>query len=447
MENSKKLILSDIENYSAEEITEIVASYSNWEDLLNIGQLIHSLDNHQLDHITLEVLEKAYTYGLNINSNPDKFLEALYITSKLYLYYNDYDNAMNHLKIIADSYENLPNWVHLDYATMQIHSSYTFASLVKKPPYLIKRLNKISNYTDQDSLRRSNIFDQFLYRLDTHVKPEFLTKENGTEIIQAAINYRLNNSQYLHSLNAKFGLNYEIPALDNQEENIKLFGILKKLVADRNLQDEKIKELEGEIKYLKEELNSLQIDAEEIESQKAEIARIISEHFESIQELAEQDTMSKDAPKEFIGYKYDESKQIIDSQESTSIANIHPRYKKLLIVGESSVKKNEIIGIAKEFGFNKNDLDVELDYDKASTIVGRIKQYESNYAGIIAGAMPHKTKNNAGYTSFINKLENEPEGYPHLEQTRNHSNELKMTKTSLREAFKRMASHLQANQG
>lgn len=103
---------------------------------------------------------------------------------------------------------------------------------------------------------------------------------------------------------------------------------------------------------------------------------------------------------------------------------------KILIIGQSSIDKNTIEGIAKSLNIDNKRLELVLEYCKAENYDFRKLQYNSLYRVIIVGPLPHKTVGTGCSSSVITEIENK-EGYPRI--VRSIANqELKITKSSIR---------------
>lgn len=128
-----------------------------------------------------------------------------------------------------------------------------------------------------------------------------------------------------------------------------------------------------------------------------------------------------------------------------TVDNYLPRRQKILIIGGSEAKENHLRGKLKNMGFtfSKDQLEFELDYTNVKDYTSRIIPWSSKYAGIIVGPCPHKAKDIDGYSSFIEQIKSE-EGYPHVEEARDKSGNLKISNTSIGEAMMRMAVYLQS---
>lgn len=109
---------------------------------------------------------------------------------------------------------------------------------------------------------------------------------------------------------------------------------------------------------------------------------------------------------------------------------------KILIIGQSTIDKNTIIGIAKSLNIDNSRLELVLDYRKAENYDFRKLQYNPLYRVIIVGPLPHKTAGTGCSSSVITEIENK-EGYPRI--VRSIANqELKITKSSIRTALSQL---------
>ena len=121
---------------------------------------------------------------------------------------------------------------------------------------------------------------------------------------------------------------------------------------------------------------------------------------------------------------------------------IKPR--KLLIISDKHLQRNIVMGICSNYGFDKKDINYFDEYGKLPFSFEKIR-YNSPYDTIIFGSIPHSMTGKGNYSSIIEMLKNE-EGYPHIEECKTNSGELKMTKESLKRALERTNNYLDAIQ-
>ena len=113
---------------------------------------------------------------------------------------------------------------------------------------------------------------------------------------------------------------------------------------------------------------------------------------------------------------------------------------KILILGASALDVKTMNGIAKLYGFRKDDFEYEVEYDKLVNFAGRSSKLEK-YSAVILGAIPHKVQNLGDWSSFVEKCKN-TEGMPFAIDARSKSGELKVTKESFREALVEICRNL-----
>ena len=105
---------------------------------------------------------------------------------------------------------------------------------------------------------------------------------------------------------------------------------------------------------------------------------------------------------------------------------------KIVIVGESKVKRNEIEAIAKKLGITKDRLELCLDYNDAKRYNFKKLQYSENHSLILVGPMPHSATGKDEFSSVIVAME-ETDGYPPVR--RMGSSGLKLSKSGIRDAL------------
>lgn len=113
---------------------------------------------------------------------------------------------------------------------------------------------------------------------------------------------------------------------------------------------------------------------------------------------------------------------------------------KILIIGESSVKQNNIIGMLKdpEFGFTNTSImkrfEFIFEYETLNSYPFR-KLTKWNYAVILAGPMPHSVKGRGDNSSLLTMLERNDDDIfpPVIRLTANE--QLKITKQNVHDTI------------
>ena len=102
---------------------------------------------------------------------------------------------------------------------------------------------------------------------------------------------------------------------------------------------------------------------------------------------------------------------------------------KIVIIGQSDVKPDAVLSIAKQLGLDKERFELYLNYEGAKTFDFRKIRWNSQYSLLMVGPMPHSGTSKGDHGSIISALETE-DGYPPV--VRLGSNGLKITKSDLR---------------
>lgn len=105
---------------------------------------------------------------------------------------------------------------------------------------------------------------------------------------------------------------------------------------------------------------------------------------------------------------------------------------KIVILGGSSVKEKDILGLTKQLGIDKDRVECCLDYESTVSFNYKKMMYDPNYSLILVGPMPHSTTGKGDFGSTVAAME-QTEGYPPV--VRLGSNGLKISKSGIRDAL------------
>lgn len=142
-------------------------------------------------------------------------------------------------------------------------------------------------------------------------------------------------------------------------------------------------------------------------------------------------------------------KEVVEASQSNRIDEILKKYgleseieypyydinnSKILIVGDSKVSKDDLVGIAKKYGIRENRLEFELDYRRLHNYnFGKLKN-SMVYSDILVGPLPHKVAGIEGFNSFLSMANSCPEEFPKVIRLET-SNELKISKESFKKGL------------
>lgn len=108
---------------------------------------------------------------------------------------------------------------------------------------------------------------------------------------------------------------------------------------------------------------------------------------------------------------------------------------KIIVIGQSEVKPETLLSIAKQLGLDKNRFKLYLNYEDAKTFNFCKMQWQPTYSLVMVGPMLHSGSGKGNYGSIISALETD-DGYPPT--VRLGSNGLKITKSDFRVKLKEM---------
>ena len=93
------------------------------------------------------------------------------------------------------------------------------------------------------------------------------------------------------------------------------------------------------------------------------------------------------------------------------MTNSSQRSRKIVVLGGPRTNASNLLGVARQFGLQKEQFEFCLGYAKAKTYqYGKLRNQEK-YAAIIIGPVPHSTRGTGSYSSVIAAMESE-EDYP-----------------------------------
>lgn len=107
---------------------------------------------------------------------------------------------------------------------------------------------------------------------------------------------------------------------------------------------------------------------------------------------------------------------------------------KILVIGDPHISVDDMLQIANEFGYSKDNFELYVDYDKLTNLDIRRFKNSDKYDAIIVGPIPHSVKRN-DYNSFLAKTLSGEKGYPYWTKCITESRELKITAHTFRRAL------------
>ena len=207
--------------------------------------------------------------------------------------------------------------------------------------------------------------------------------------------------------------------LDVNNENT--VEVLNEETSDRN-------ELQSRIELLEAKLNEVQAENTQKLKEVSDKSDEIAKYQQQIEELLK-----------IIADKNQTISEITKYNNNNNDYFDVAKKPKILIFGENSIPKGEIDLIAKDVGFNDIQIELFNEYSKLKNQAIRIKK-DGSYSGVIVGPLPHKIKGTYKGGSPVSLFD-----FTFVVEAKTSSQELRITRESLRAAFSKMYNHLELN--
>lgn len=392
---------------SVEAIQQEIERADNWKESYKIGSTLFDQAAGEADKFVIDAYEKAFSLGLNIRTDRERFLTATQRLAKIYFEFCKYEEAINKLLVLDSNVDDLPDWVNLYYASARIQTEQILY-WAEVPEILFRRLDGIHEDDPESIRRRTYLYLEFLNRISELSAVKDVSSVKIAPIIAKASELDLLETREYQAFKVAFGLGTQESEEPSGTESDKedLISVYEQRIEELT---KRLEDAESALRSAEEKLHDIEVGSRK--------------------------EMAESAPMTVQPVLLD----ILD------VSNYLTRRQKILVIGGSETKENHLRGKLKSMGFNfaKDQLEFELDYDNIKDYASRIKPWSGKYAGIIVGPCPHKVKDIEGYTSFIEKIRAE-EGYPHVEEARDKSGVLKISNASIGDAVMRMAVYLQS---
>jgi hypothetical protein len=345
----------------------------------------------------IETIRKSFRKGLNIETSKDAYLNAAIILSRLYFKYKKYEIAINYLMNLIELLDKIPDWVHLHYAYAQIVSDENFAYVAKVPSFFFARLEQV--VTDEGKQKRNEIFVYFVKKLvETRTYSDEISNLIKEKAAAYGVEREIDNAiapvpDYESMLET-----YEARLSDKDKKIKELLLEIQELKVKKALESKsEIEKLSKENAELKNSNNLLETKIVDLQNGIANLTKQLEsalnnrdDNFENAQELVGSSVFEKNNSGE---YRTDGHVLLTKNQ----------RNQKILVIG-AGTNKDTLSLIVKKRGFEKNDVEFILDYDKITNITRKMNF--GNYAAIICGPMPHSASGIGDDSSLITALEN-----------------------------------------
>lgn len=217
-------------------------------------------------------------------------------------------------------------------------------------------------------------------------------------------------------------------SLSAQEQEITIGLLLDKI-------KEREKYIQEREQYIQELLNDFEKNRIESDVKCKNLVEIIKKKSAVIQEQSDALTRIRLFNEEETAIQFKRSMLNVEKQKQKIGHNLLENRKKIIVLGSTNLSDEVMKGIVtKEYGFEEDDFEYHLDYDKVVHSSGRIVN-SSRYQAIIFGCCPHSVSGKGKWSSLIENCKQNRERTIVVD-ARNVSGNLKVTKASFRKALK-----------
>lgn len=364
-----------------------------WEEAYWSAKCISEHFNQDFEHdqLIMQRLDTAADLGLTYEKDANLFFDASLMRAQLKFKYKHYQDASNDLLHLRElEFEGpLPNWV-FQYSAVTLYK-LNMGVLLRRPELFFEYVDKINpDQTQVEYEHQLSVIRDFLVNVRDYLEENRAPQDETFNVINRLEPFI---EDYIDDLGSEW---YDLASCcmdeftrSNLSPLVKQLAQISEFVSRQQI---RISELESEVESLKNQL-----------------------------------TNKDDA--------------VAESHVNVQPVPTKSRKHKILVFGASQVPNNKLLGIAKKLGLEKDQLVLMTDYEQNKRFNFKEIQYRSPYSGILLGPVAHKVVALGDHSSLLTMLQQE-QGYPHVEAIRTHTGELKITKTSFRDALQRLLLHL-----
>lgn len=402
------LINNEISKVNVEQAIELLYSFENdiskvealtlYQNALLIDEASYSDTSYDDKSVkSFELCLSKLTY----NDNGNYFLDASKRYIRLLLKYKQWPDADNFLQLYQNLQSSLdmPVW-HIN-ATAKVSFELAPKESFLNPNEIFVLISKAASLPEGYEQAKSVLRD-FILRAKHFRETSLLNIQEYQKFVELVKQFisTIDDAQLVEWTNAN------IPFIDQQDKKVDLGEADNRTVIQGY--ESKIEEYKNEIEKLTNEIIALYSENEDLH------------------ELLK------------------ENEELIETTNSSSVINQVPTRRKLkiLVLGASTIRPKDIIGIANRYGLSKDNLELKLDYVKNKRFDLNKIRYTSPFSGILIGPIAHKITGLGDHSSILELLKEE--GFPPSEAIREKSGELKITKTAISTAFENIITQIGA---
>lgn len=434
---------------TAEGLLENLRSGHPWKSVFEVAREAEDGDRGADwgDASLISIYQECLVHGMTFQAAPEEFLEACKRLSRLLFRYGRAREANNYLLQLRDlspDPSSIPAWAWAYSAKLAYLEDIDYC--IRKPGEVldyISRAVSANSINSQAPAVLTDFINTAAKRLSEHANPE------AANSLTNSIRKFLDHS----ALPDPQPINHALRRLDQ------LVGQPEAAEAE-DLETADTTQLlwQREVEQLRTQLEQTDAESEALAAEKASLEEdnqelLLELHLLRDQSEQEATSLSKlaslidrlDAQLEQLRTEWQNSQHAVPAhpQPATPLPSpatdaTLPTRSRIIVVGESRAAEAHLLGICKAMGLEKDQVDFRLSYKAFDSLDIGSLQYNDSVAGILIGPVPHKVP---GQDDPVQALMR-GEGYPPTIRVETSSGELKITKSSFKEALETLLTRI-----
>jgi len=403
------------------------------------------------DATLISIYQECLVRGLTFDAAPEAFLEACKRLSRLLFRYGRAREANNFLLMLRDlspDPERIPAWAWSYSAKLAYLEDIDYC--ISRPETVLDYIQK-ALLADSSNGQATAVFAHFINTAARHLSKRSTPKAAArlSSLLQEfladspiplseSIDHGLKVLDSLHDFDSAVQpaampapAPVRRPHVDDREEEVRaLRAELAEATARVNSLTENNEALQSRNEALLLELDLLRDEIKQESTSFAQLSALIERLETQLEHLMAEVKLAPEAENQ-----HPEPPQSIPGRAPAPALAARAR---ILVIGQSRASEQHLLGICKAMVLERNQVDFRLSYDAFDSLDIGSLQYNESVAGILIGPVPHKVP---GQDDPVQALLRQ-EGYPPTVRVETNSGELKITKSSFRDALQSLLTRI-----
>lgn len=403
------------------------------------------------DASLIAVYKECLVRGLTHQASPEAFLEACKRLSRLLFRYGRAREASNFLLLLRDlspDPESIPAWAWSYSAKLAYLEDMEYC--VSRPEAVLDYIRK-ALLADSSNAQATAVLADFINMASRHLAERSAPKAAArlSNFLQDFLaSFSISSSESIeHARKALDSLHdfdsavqpatvpppalVPRPHVHDREEEVQALRVeLAEATARANSLTKKSEALRERNEALLLELHLLRDEVKQESTSFAQLSALIERLETQLAHLIAEVARARGAEA-----RQPEPPQLIPGHAPAPVLAARAR---ILVIGQSRVSEQHLLGICKGMDLERDQVEFRLSYDAFDSLDIGSLQYNESVAGILIGPVPHKVP---GQDDPVQALMRQ-EGYPPTVRIETNSGELKITKSSFRDALQNLLTRI-----